>query len=124
MNPASPGDYFITVLGTGVGAGARDVILDFEQGQDVLDFSTALQFNRRALFVDEAFRFIGRAEFNGTPDSSGIDPPQLRYELSGDRTIIQMDANNAGSRFYGDGVADAEIEVVGVFSLEASDLIL
>jgi len=43
--------------------------------------------------------------------------------VSGDGTIIQMDANGL-SAFYGDGMVDAEIELAGVFSLTSSDFIL
>ncbi|MFC7543756.1 carbohydrate-binding domain-containing protein [Siccirubricoccus deserti] len=33
FNPGTSGDFFATVLGTGVGPRARDVIIDFEQGR-------------------------------------------------------------------------------------------
>jgi hypothetical protein len=123
MNPHSPGEFFTTVLGTGVGSGARDVILDFRQGEDVIDLSAALQFGRRALFVDDVFRFIGSAEFSGTPEGGGTAPPELRYEVRGGRTIIQTDGSGV-SQFRGDGRVDAEIELVGVFSLESGHFIL
>ena len=79
---------------------ARDVIIDFEQGEDVIDLSAALRFSRRALTVDQEFRFVGTDAFSGTPDQPG--PPELRYEMRGDFTIIQMDADGL-SRFFGDG---------------------
>jgi Ca2+-binding RTX toxin-like protein len=115
------GDYFASTLGTGVGPGDRDVILDFQPGEDVIDLSAALQFSRRVSQVDAVFRFIGDAPFSGTPDHHV--PAEVRYEVSGDATIIQMDANGL-SAFYGDGIVDAEIELAGVFSLTSSDFIL
>ena len=125
LNPGL-GEVFAGVLGTGVGSGARDVILDFQHGEDAIDLSAALQVGRRFFFVDEAFRFIGTAGFSGTPEGGGTAPPELRYEVSGGGTIVQMDGSGLddGIQFRGDGKVDAEIELVGVFSLKSGDLIL
>ena len=115
------GEYFGSTLGTGVGPGDRDVILDFQQGEDVIDLSTALQFSRRASQVDSEFQFIGTAPFSGTPELNAR--AEVRYEVSGETTIIQMDASGL-SVFRGDGTVDAEIELAGVFSLTGRDFIL
>ncbi|WP_372624380.1 carbohydrate-binding domain-containing protein [Falsiroseomonas sp.] len=120
FNPYSPGAFYSSVLGTGVGPGARDVIIDFEQGEDVIDLSAALQFARR-IPTDDEFQFVGADEFSGAPDLPG--PPELRYEQRGDFTIVQMDASGL-SQFRGDGTVDAEIALVGALSLEATDFIL
>jgi hypothetical protein len=119
--PGTSGSFFATVLGTGVGPGARDMIIDFEPGEDVIDLSQALRFGRRALSVDQEFRFVATDAFSGTPDQPG--PPEVRYEVRGDFTIIQMDATGI-SRFFGDGAADAEIALVGMVSFESGDFIL
>jgi hypothetical protein len=121
FNPGTSGSFFATVLGTGIGPGERDVVIDFEQGVDVIDLSAALRFGRRALFVDDQFRFVGTDAFSGTPDQMG--PPELRYEMRGDFTVIQMDADGL-SQFFGDGTVDAEIALVGMFSLESGDFVL
>ncbi len=121
FNPGTPGAFFATVLGTGVGPGARDAIIDFEQGEDVIDLSEALRFGRRALSVNQEFQFVGTDSFSGTPDQLG--PPELRYEVRGGFTIIQIDADGL-SRFFGDGTVDAELALVGTVSLESGDFVL
>ncbi|MGG5808492.1 carbohydrate-binding domain-containing protein [Falsiroseomonas sp. CW058] len=121
LAPFSPSAAFQTRLGTGIGPGERDVILDFQQGEDVIDLSAALRFGRRAFSVDDTFRFIGTAEFTGTAGAAG--PPQLRYTVADGRTILQMDAAGTSS-FSGDGTVDAEIELAGTFALRAADFIL
>jgi hypothetical protein len=120
FNPGTSGSFFATVLGTGVGSGARDVIIDFEQGEDVIDLSEALRFGRRALSIDQEFRFVGTDAFSGTADQPGL--PELRYEVRGDFTIIQMDGD--GLSRFGDGAVDAEIALVGMLSLESGGFIL
>ncbi|MFC7543757.1 hypothetical protein ACFQU2_35910 [Siccirubricoccus deserti] len=87
----------------------------------MINLSEALRFGRRALSVNQEFGFVGTGAFSGTPDQPG--PPELRYEVRGDFTIIQMDADGL-SRFFGDGSVDAEIALVGMFSLEGGDFIL
>jgi len=121
FDPLTPGEFFQTVLGTGVGPGERDVIIDFRQGEDVIDVSEALRFSRRFLTVDQEFHFVGTDAFGGTPERTG--PPELRYEARGDFTIVQMDAGG-GSQFAGDGTVDAEIALVGNLSLTSGDFVL
>ena len=115
-NNATP-DIF--VLDTGVGEGARDVIRDFAQGEDHIDLSLLLNLAYRSLDVDEAYQFIGTAEFTG-------EHAQVRYVVEGDRTIVQLDgtAYLSGSVVGVDGVVDAEIELRGVHALEARDFVL
>lgn len=109
----------IFVLDTGVGDGARDVIRDFAQGEDVIDLSLLLNLAHRFLDVDESYEFIGTAEFTG-------ERAQVRYVVDGDRTLVQLDgtAYLSGSVVDVDGVADGEIELRSVHTLEANDFVL
>lgn len=115
-NAATP-DIF--ALDTGVGDGARDVIRDFTQGEDVIDLSLLLNLAYRFLDVDESYEFIGEAAFTG-------ERAQVRYVVEGDRTIIQLDgtAYLSGSVVDVDGVADGEIELVGQHAMQITDFVL
>jgi len=109
----------IFVLDTGVGAGARDVIADFTQGEDRIDLSLLLNLAYRFLDVDESYRFIGDAAFTG-------ERAQVRYAVEGDRTIVQLDgtAFSSGSVLGVDGIVDAEIELLGAYALTADNFLL
>ncbi len=104
------------VLDTGIGDGARDVIFDFEQGEDVIGLSLLLSLGYRHLSIDDAYEFIGTAAFTG-------ERPQVRYEIAGGRTIVQLDGQNYHHRGV-DGEVDAEIELVGRQDLLATDFVL
>jgi Ca2+-binding RTX toxin-like protein len=107
----TPGFYEAASVDTGLGPWARDVILDFTQGEDVIDLSTINFFMRRPP-SDIAFDFIGTDPFSATPDR-----PEVRYEIHGNRTIIQMDGVMLRNpdHVQPDGHADAEIALVGAF---------
>lgn len=109
----------IFVLDTGVGAGARDVILDFVQGEDVIDLSLLLNLGHRHLNVNESYTFIGTAAFTGAG-------AQVRYAVDGDRTVVQIDgtAFSSGAVVGVDGVVDAEIELHGAYALVESNFLL
>ncbi len=109
----------IFVLDTGVGEGARDVIRDFVQGEDRIDLSLLLNLVHRSSDVNESYRFIGTGEFTG-------ERAQVRYLVDGDRTVVQLDGTAflGGAVIGADGVADAEIELRGVYALQARDFIL
>lgn len=107
---------FNLVSETGKSASTRDVIRDFRVGEDKIDLST-IDANSRSN-GDQAFRFITRADapFSGTAG-------ELRYARddrsgsSNDTTIVYGDVN-------GDKVADFQIELSGLMSLNASDFLL
>jgi len=107
------------VLDTGVGEHARDVVLEFAQGEDRIDLSLLLNLVYRSLDVDESFAFVGRDAFTG-------EGPQVRYDVEGDRTIVQLDGTAflSGVVVGVDGMADAEIELRGAYALNADDFIL
>jgi Ca2+-binding RTX toxin-like protein len=115
-NAVTPG---IFVLDSGVGAGARDMVLDFTQGEDVIDLSLLLNLAHRHLDIDESYQFIGTAEFTG-------ERAQVRYAVEDGRTVVQLDGTEflSGAVRGVDRVADAEIELVGAFALTADNFIL
>lgn len=106
----------IFVPDTGVGEGARDVVHDFQQGEDLIDLSLLLTLGYRHLDINDAYEFVGTDAFTG-------ERPQVRYAVADGRTVIQLDGTGTYNRGV-DGVADAEIEITGEFALQASDFIL
>lgn len=114
------GAFFSSVVDTGLGAGQRDLVLDFTQGEDRIDLSR-LDFFQRVPPNDIPFTFIGTAPFSGRPDT-----PEVRYEVQGDHTIIQLDgvAIQYPTSIPPDGQADAEIELAGAVPLTGQDFIL
>jgi len=94
----------------------RDVITDFQQGQDKIDLSQ-IDANG-SLRGDGTFHFI--AQENALFDRA---PGALAWHLennpgtANDVTVIQADIN-------GDGVADFEVQLQGLIHLKVSDFIL
>ncbi len=86
---------FEDVSDSGIGAGARDVVGDFAQGLDLLDF-TAIG----------ALSFIGGAAFSGAPE--------VRFFQTASDTIVEVDAN-------GDLGADMQVELSGLITLLGTD---
>lgn len=115
-NNVTPG---IHVLDTGVGAGARDVIVDFTPSEDVIDLSLLLTLAHRHLDINEAYEFVGDEAFTG-------ERAQVRYVVEGDRTIVQLDGTDfsGGGVRHVDGVVDAEIELLGAHALTAANFLL
>jgi peptidase M10/serralysin-like protein len=96
---------FLSIHDSGLGATARDVILDFELGADTIDLST-IDANINTPGVDDAFHLVGEEGLDPfTPGDAGA----LRFKYTAGSTIIEGDTN-------GDGKADFQIEVVGHFS--------
>jgi Ca2+-binding RTX toxin-like protein len=97
-----------------VGAGNRDVIIDFQSGLDDIDLAGIDADAGRA--GDQGFRFIGSRGFSGKAG-------ELHYQTidqagtANDITVVSGDTN-------GDGVADFEIQIAGIVQLTASDFIL
>jgi D-alanyl-D-alanine carboxypeptidase len=105
---------FNSVWETGPASSSRDVITDFEQGQDVIDLAGIdANSHRRG---DQGFHFIGEQGFSGKSGQLHI------YFLdeagtASDRTIIEGDVN-------GDRIADFQIEVVGLHQFNCYDFVL
>jgi Ca2+-binding RTX toxin-like protein len=75
-----------------------DVVTDFTQGEDAIDLQ---QLGARS--------FIGTAAFSGAVG-------EVRYASDGSSTRVEVDSN-------GDGIADAQIELVGGFALGSDDFV-
>ncbi|MGB3316362.1 MAG: M10 family metallopeptidase C-terminal domain-containing protein, partial [Albidovulum sp.] len=95
---------FVSVADSGTGA-ARDVILDFMSGTDVIDLS---QIDADGVAPgDDAFVFGGT-----TATANGV-----WYALNGADAIVYMDVD-------GDGLADSEISLLNIGALSATDFVL
>ncbi|WP_165937517.1 CAP domain-containing protein [Antarcticimicrobium sediminis] len=88
----------------------RDVIVDFDRAQDIIDLSAIDANTTRS--GDQGFTFIGTDAFSGTAG-------ELRYRslASDTKREIQGDID-------GDGTADFFILVKGAFTLAADDFLL
>ncbi|WP_052214568.1 calcium-binding protein [Belnapia sp. F-4-1] len=98
-------------IDTGIGHGKRDVVLDFRQGEDILDFA-----GYKAVYGSD----LGPTVFHGTGGFVDEDRTQLRYEVQDGRTIVEF--------YVGDlhdpatpPTAHGQIELVGTYRLSASD---
>ncbi len=93
---------------------APDLITDFAPGIDKLDFS-AIDANPSTP-TDDAFSFLGTmgAAFTHTAG-------EIRWEQTSapgnNLTIVEIDAN-------GDGIADLQVQILGLTNLTASDFYL
>ncbi|KUR72877.1 hypothetical protein AQZ52_06625 [Novosphingobium fuchskuhlense] len=97
-------DSFASATGKGA-----DLILDFSHAQgDHIDLS-AVDADL-GTDGDQAFSFIGTADFSNTAG-------ELRYEVKGDHAFVSGDQN-------GDGVADFTIRLADVTSLDVTDFVL
>ncbi|MEQ1804305.1 MAG: peroxidase family protein [Burkholderiaceae bacterium] len=93
---------FNGVTETGIGAGARDIIMDFVSGTDKIDLRD---------FAPGTFGFLGTGAFTNAAGG------QVRYQLVGTDTLVQIDNDN-------DAVVEAEILLQGFTgTLLASDFL-
>ena len=103
MSGGADDDTFVFATGadSGLGAGNRDVITDFEgaglAGGDVIDLSALIG--------------MGSFTFKGTDAFDGVG--QVRYALEGSNAIVEVDIDGGG--------ADFQIEISNVSLLTASD---
>jgi Ca2+-binding RTX toxin-like protein len=97
-----------------VGTGLRDIITDFQSGQDKIDLSSIDTDPTRK--GDQDFRFIGTQNFDGRTG-------ELHYQTfdqpgtANDITVISGDIN-------GDRAADFEIELTGIIKPTSGDFLL
>lgn len=101
---------FNNVNETGNTATTRDVILDFQQGQDRIDLSTIDAST--ALGGNNAFLFRGAIAAFGTAADG-----EIRFAQEGGITVIYGDTN-------GDSVAEFQIALNGLYTLTAADFVL
>jgi Ca2+-binding RTX toxin-like protein len=105
---------FNMVADSGVGAGVRDVIVDFQHGVDEIDLVDIDANAARA--GDQSFSFIGTRDFSG----KGAELHYQTFDQAGtanDVTVVSGDVN-------GDGVSDFEIEIAGIVQLTRNDFLL
>ncbi len=102
-------DAFVmqVVSDSGVGAGNRDIITDWDAA-DVVDLRA---LDAIAGGTDDAFIYLGNGAFTG----GGVG--QVRWEVSGSHTLVQGDLD-------GNGVVDFEIQITGVQTLNNLDFLL
>ena len=86
----------------------RDSVLDFNFTTDRIDLR-GIDANTKA-GGDQAFTYIGKAAFNGTPG-------QLKYYDDGGSHFVQADVN-------GDKIADFELPIVGTTPMDKTDFFL
>jgi Ca2+-binding RTX toxin-like protein len=98
---------FRSITESPAGATARDSIVGFEAGLDVIDL-TRIDANTNTA-GNQAFTFIGTGAFTGVAG-------QLRV-LAGANSVLQGDVN-------GDGVADFEVQLNGIATISGNDILL
>ncbi|WP_264185653.1 calcium-binding protein [Roseicella aerolata] len=107
---------------SGVGAGNRDIILDFGKGEDVIDLSALAS----ALGIPDSP--VPGAVFLGNGDFQASLALQVRTTTENGNTIIQLvsarQPSSPGSEPELPAGPEAEIEVIGLHALAASDFIL
>lgn len=104
-------------IDSGVGPDRRDLVLDFREGQDVLDLS-----GYRNVFGAPGTLFLGTDPF------AASNAMQVRYEIAGGNTLVQFVAPlGVPPAIFPPATPtgpDGEIELAGVHHLRASDFIL
>ncbi|MCR9140418.1 MAG: M10 family metallopeptidase C-terminal domain-containing protein, partial [Alphaproteobacteria bacterium] len=95
---------YFTGFDSGVGAGNRDIITDFQTGLDLISFK---HLRNDAIQGNNKLSFIADAAFSNTAG-------EIRYQNVDTDTIVQID-------FDGDAVVDFEIELTGNMTLAAND---
>ena len=103
---------YLTLADSGITAASRDVITDFVNGTDRIDLS-GIDANSFAI-GNNAFTFIGAGVFAG---GGATGAGQLRYGFAGTNTIVEGDVN-------GDGLADFQIQLTGIHTMTAADLVV
>jgi Ca2+-binding RTX toxin-like protein len=107
-------------LDTGVGPDNRDLVVDFRQGQDVLDLS-----GYRNIFTGPGGPV---SLFLGTDPFAASTALQVRYDIVGGNTVVQFVAPLGASPAIfpppTPGAPDGEIALAGIHHLAASDFIL
>jgi Ca2+-binding RTX toxin-like protein len=98
---------FADLADSGTTSATRDQILDFAQGEDMIDLSGIDAISGG---LDDPFSFIGAGAFSGTAG-------ELRAVAVGSNTLVSADVN-------GDAVADFTILINGAHVLLDSDFVL
>lgn len=109
LSGGSGGDRFDvnSKLEAGKGTG-RDVILDFVNGEDKIDLRTIDA--KKSDPGNDKFKWIGKKAFHGVEG-------ELRYKVTATGLLVEGDID-------GNGKADFQIELDGVFSISKAGLLL
>jgi hypothetical protein len=102
---------YTALTDSGIGAGLRDIILDFVSGADKIDFRGIDAIAGTP--ANDSFSFISTNAFSGGGASAG----ELRYFAEGGDTIIEGDVD-------GNGVADFQIQLAGRHTIVSADFLL
>jgi Ca2+-binding RTX toxin-like protein len=106
--------FGLTPLGPDTGLGpARDVIRDFRQGEDLIGLTG---YRGDLGTPEEGLMFLGNGPL--TAQAHGA----LRWEFRGGNTLVQLDLDLPWQA--ADGVADAEILLLGRVALTGADFLL
>jgi trimeric autotransporter adhesin len=105
---------FNALAESGIGAGSRDLITDFQRGVDEIDLWDIDANTTRS--GDQGFSFIGTAAFRGRAG-------ELRYQTI-DQAGTANDITVVSGDIDGDGVGDFEIEFLGLLQLVKNDFLL
>ena len=97
---------------SGVGTANRDLITDFVNGTDRIGLQ-GIDADATAA-GNNAFTFIGTGVFSG---GGAADAGQLRYSFAGTNTVVEGDVD-------GNGTADFEIQLTGIHTMTAADMVL
>ncbi len=101
---------FSSIKDTGNSEVARDVIIDFQQGLDLIDL--------RAIDASTSSRGNNSFVWLGLTDTFGTrSVGELRYEHEGGNTVIYGDIDR-------DTASEFQITLIGVYDLAASDFVL
>lgn len=107
---------------SGTGAGQRDIVLDFQRGEDRLDLREYQNFP-----AVSGTPGMPTHVFLGTGPVQAGSVTQVRYEIEGNHTVLQVYAPYglppAGIPPVLPTVPTAEIELAGVHHLQASDFV-
>jgi hypothetical protein len=115
-----PDTFFGNGFGLEVGPGARDLVTDFEQGQDRIGIAQYVAVDRDVAGPNAAV-FFGTGELQpvaAMPSFGGVPAIGIRYEIQGDRTLVQIFAPNRGDSTPR---VDGEMELLGAYHLNATD---
>jgi serralysin len=108
MTGGGNADRFVfTAIDQSVVGSNRDVITDFNENEDLIDLSAIDAIPTTGL--DDSFTFIGTDAFTAAG--------QVRYQISGGQTIIQVNQDGTLS-------PDMEIALTGTHVLDSADFIL
>ncbi len=118
-------DFNFSAGDTGVGAGNRDIILDFLGGGGAEDIDLSAIDANTTVNGNQTFNFIGTAAFSDPTAGANLAAGQVRYQLFDSDGNGSLDSTLVQGNFNNDLGADFEIVLQGYTSpLAGGDFIL